>query len=59
MSWQDALIAVGKPVPVWTNVLVYVSVAATVVSGADYFFGIRRRLAERTRYPSSQARREV
>jgi hypothetical protein len=28
------------------DVLVYVAVAATVISGADYFFGLRRRIAE-------------
>jgi hypothetical protein len=26
------------------DVLVYVAVAATVISGADYFFGLRRRI---------------
>jgi CDP-diacylglycerol--glycerol-3-phosphate 3-phosphatidyltransferase len=40
-----ALIA-ANPAPVWVNVLVYAAVAATVISGADYFFGLRRRLAE-------------
>ena len=39
-----ALIAV-EPSPLWVDLLVYVAVAATVISGADYFFGIRRRLA--------------
>ena len=38
-----ALIAVN-PAPVWVNVLVYVAVAATLISGADYFLGWRRRL---------------
>lgn len=33
----------SRPVPV--DVLVYVTVAITVLSGADYFFGLRRRLA--------------
>jgi CDP-diacylglycerol--glycerol-3-phosphate 3-phosphatidyltransferase len=32
--------------PVWLDVLVYVTVAVTVLSGADYIFGLRRRLAE-------------
>jgi CDP-diacylglycerol---glycerol-3-phosphate 3-phosphatidyltransferase len=32
--------------PVWLDVFVYVTVAVTVLSGADYFFGLRRRLAE-------------
>jgi CDP-diacylglycerol---glycerol-3-phosphate 3-phosphatidyltransferase len=35
--------------PLWVDVLVYVAVAVTVVSGADYFFGFRRTLeAERS-----------
>ena len=42
-----ALIA-ANPAPVWVDVLVYAAVAVTVVSGADYFFGLRRRIeAER------------
>jgi CDP-diacylglycerol---glycerol-3-phosphate 3-phosphatidyltransferase len=41
-----ALIA-ADPAPAWVDALVYAAVAATVVSGVDYFFGIRRRLAER------------
>lgn len=40
-----ALIA-ANPAPTWVNVLVYVAVAATLISGADYFLGIRRRLEE-------------
>ena len=32
--------------PPWLQALVYVTVAVTVLSGADYFFGLRRRLAE-------------
>jgi CDP-diacylglycerol--glycerol-3-phosphate 3-phosphatidyltransferase len=34
------------PSPTWVDVLLYVAVAITVISGADYFFGLRRRLAE-------------
>jgi CDP-diacylglycerol---glycerol-3-phosphate 3-phosphatidyltransferase len=41
-----ALIA-ANPAPVWVDALVYLAVAATVISGADYFFGLRRRLEER------------
>ena len=41
-----ALIAFD-PAPWWVDALVYLAVAATVISGADYFFGIRRRLALR------------
>ena len=34
--------------PLWVDPLVYLAVAATVISGADYFFGLRRRTS-RTR----------
>jgi CDP-diacylglycerol--glycerol-3-phosphate 3-phosphatidyltransferase len=46
--------------PVWLDVYVYVTVAVTVLSGADYFFGLRRllnaRLAEQqaSRAPGSR-----
>ncbi len=40
-----ALIATN-PAPAWVNVLVYIALAATVISGADYFFGLRRRIEE-------------
>jgi CDP-diacylglycerol---glycerol-3-phosphate 3-phosphatidyltransferase len=40
-----ALIAFD-PSPVWVDVLLYLAVAITVISGADYFFGLRRRFAE-------------
>lgn len=40
-----ALIAVhGRPL--WVMLLVYLTVLVTVVSGLDYFFGMRRRLGE-------------
>jgi len=32
--------------PVWVSLLVYATVAITVFSGADYFFGLRRRISE-------------
>jgi CDP-diacylglycerol--glycerol-3-phosphate 3-phosphatidyltransferase len=49
-----ALIAFD-PSPAWVDVLLYVAVAMTVISGADYFFGLRRRLAEaRTAVKSEQ-----
>ena len=35
-----------NPSPVWVDVLVYLAVAATVISGIDYFFGLRRRIEE-------------
>ena len=38
-----ALIAVHGH-PLWVSLLVYVTVAITVLSGADYFFGLQRRL---------------
>jgi CDP-diacylglycerol--glycerol-3-phosphate 3-phosphatidyltransferase len=40
-----ALIAVpGKPL--WVSTLLYLSVLVTVLSGLDYFFGVRRRIGE-------------
>ena len=38
-----ALIA-ADPSPTWVDVLVYLAVAATLISGADYFFDLRRQL---------------
>lgn len=43
------LIAMGDPTPVWVDVWVYVAVGITVISGIDYFFGLRRRLGEADR----------
>jgi CDP-diacylglycerol--glycerol-3-phosphate 3-phosphatidyltransferase len=40
-----ALIA-ANPAPAWVDVLVYLALAVTVISGADYFFGLRRRIEE-------------
>jgi CDP-diacylglycerol--glycerol-3-phosphate 3-phosphatidyltransferase len=34
------------PTPLWVDLLVYVAVAVTVISGVDYFFGLRRMLRE-------------
>jgi CDP-diacylglycerol--glycerol-3-phosphate 3-phosphatidyltransferase len=34
------------PIPVWADVLLYVAVAVTVISGADYFFGVHQWLGE-------------
>jgi CDP-diacylglycerol--glycerol-3-phosphate 3-phosphatidyltransferase len=51
-----ALIVVkGRPTSL--DVLIYVTVAVTVLSGADYFFGLRRRLAERPHSQRSPASR--
>jgi len=43
-----ALIATN-PAPGWVDALVYLAVAATLISGADYFFGLRRRIEEERR----------
>jgi CDP-diacylglycerol--glycerol-3-phosphate 3-phosphatidyltransferase len=32
--------------PVWVQALLYLTVAVTVLSGLDYFFGLRRRIAQ-------------
>src|SRR3954451_9759159 len=39
------LIAVDDS-PAWLDMLVYLTVVVTVISGVDYFFGLRRRLSE-------------
>jgi CDP-diacylglycerol--glycerol-3-phosphate 3-phosphatidyltransferase len=41
------LIAVDDS-PAWLDALVYATVGVTVISGVDYFFGLRRRLGERS-----------
>jgi CDP-diacylglycerol---glycerol-3-phosphate 3-phosphatidyltransferase len=41
-----ALIAVTGPQPAWLSALIYATVAITVLSGADYFFGVSRRRVE-------------
>ena len=48
--------------PLWVDALVYVTVAVTVLSGADYFFALRRLFAageEGQARPSSQSRMEA
>lgn len=40
-----ALIAF-QPTPLWVDLAVYAAVVATVISGADYFFGLRRHIRE-------------
>jgi CDP-diacylglycerol---glycerol-3-phosphate 3-phosphatidyltransferase len=40
-----AVIAVSST-PLWVDLLVYLAVATTVISGVDYFFGLRRRIEE-------------
>ena len=45
------------PAPLWVNLLVYAAVAATVISGVDYFFGFKRMVGERgTASPSDRDR---
>jgi CDP-diacylglycerol--glycerol-3-phosphate 3-phosphatidyltransferase len=46
------LIIAGHDRPDWVYALVYVTVAVTVLSGVDYFFGVSRRRVE----PASPAR---
>lgn len=48
------LIAVSGS-PAWLDALVYVTVAVTIVSGVEYFFGLRRRLAARDGSEEAQA----
>ncbi|HEX3318916.1 MAG TPA: CDP-diacylglycerol--glycerol-3-phosphate 3-phosphatidyltransferase [Solirubrobacteraceae bacterium] len=51
-----AVILVGDTDPAWVKVLVYLSVAITVASGVDYFFGIRARLREHQRVHGRERR---
>src|ERR687889_288057 len=44
-----ALIAVEDSGTAWVQALVYVAVAMTVISGADYFLNVRRRIEESRR----------
>jgi CDP-diacylglycerol--glycerol-3-phosphate 3-phosphatidyltransferase len=56
-----ALIWVDRPAP-WVDVLIYVTVAVTVMSGADYFFGLRKLLTDEPApqpAPSSHSRIET
>jgi CDP-diacylglycerol---glycerol-3-phosphate 3-phosphatidyltransferase len=41
-----ALIAASHPAALWVRLLVYASVAITLVSGVDYFLNVRRRIEE-------------
>jgi CDP-diacylglycerol---glycerol-3-phosphate 3-phosphatidyltransferase len=52
-----ALIWVDRPAR-WVDILVYVTVAVTVLSGVDYFYRLRRVLAPQ-RAPSSHSRIET
>jgi hypothetical protein len=42
--------------PLWVSLLVYATVAITVFSGADVFFGLRRRATELDRTRGDHAR---
>jgi CDP-diacylglycerol--glycerol-3-phosphate 3-phosphatidyltransferase len=47
---------IWHPAPTWVDVLVYVAVAVTVISGIDYFFGLRKRFEhERERGSAASA----
>ena len=48
---------IWHPAPLAVDVLVYVAVAVTVISGADYFFGLRRRIEEHV--PEATKRRSA
>ncbi len=39
--------------PLWLQLMVDLTVAVTVLSGVDYFFGLRRRLNEAQRAPGA------
>ncbi len=51
-----ALIAFD-PTPTWVDVLLYIAVAVTVISGADYFFGMRRRIEQHSAAQSAAGKR--
>ncbi len=53
-----ALIAAHDHTDAWVQALVYLMVAITVASGADYFLNFRRRLEEAGRNRSSAARQQ-
>jgi CDP-diacylglycerol--glycerol-3-phosphate 3-phosphatidyltransferase len=48
-----SLIAVTGHHPLWVSLLVYAAVGVTVLSGADYFFGLRRSMSEAERVRAS------
>jgi CDP-diacylglycerol--glycerol-3-phosphate 3-phosphatidyltransferase len=45
---------IWDPSPTWVDVLLYVAVAVTVISGADYFFGLRKRIDEHASATSAE-----
>lgn len=50
-----ALIAASDHTAAWVQALVYAMVATTIVSGVDYFLGVRRRIEEAARRRKSEA----
>jgi CDP-diacylglycerol--glycerol-3-phosphate 3-phosphatidyltransferase len=50
-----ALIA-ADPSPVWVDALVYVAVAITVISGLDYFFGLRKQFEEQKKRAGAKSK---
>jgi CDP-diacylglycerol--glycerol-3-phosphate 3-phosphatidyltransferase len=48
-----AIIAVHGP-PVWVTALLYVTVVVTVLSGLDFFFGLRKRI-QQAQVPTTQS----
>jgi CDP-diacylglycerol---glycerol-3-phosphate 3-phosphatidyltransferase len=53
-----ALIAASDTGDLWVQALLYLAVAITLISGADYFLGFRRRIEEaRTRVAAAAAER--
>jgi CDP-diacylglycerol--glycerol-3-phosphate 3-phosphatidyltransferase len=52
---------IWEPAPLEVDLLVYAAVAVTVISGADYFFGLRKRIeaerARRAKRPAPRATR--
>jgi CDP-diacylglycerol--glycerol-3-phosphate 3-phosphatidyltransferase len=54
------LLILFDPAPLWVDGLVYAMVAVTIVSGVDYFFGMRRLLREaEARRAAGRARAEA
>jgi CDP-diacylglycerol---glycerol-3-phosphate 3-phosphatidyltransferase len=51
-----ALIAVQGE-PLWVSLLLYATVLVTVLSGLDYFFGLRRQMQAQVRAPGSEPSR--
>jgi CDP-diacylglycerol--glycerol-3-phosphate 3-phosphatidyltransferase len=50
-----ALITVHGARPLWVTLLVYGTVVVTILSGADYFFGLRRSVAAAGRTRANEA----